>query len=137
MQQVNKANHHRKQNTNFIFLLGDTSETNNRRARQQQNVVKDGLSEVSAFAANVANNEKHHLLEFAMRYFGEGRKKFDFPSFSFLLLANQTFSGPLGNISWQIQATDVFHRLLRLQRRLRLRRGRLLRHPGVGEPSYC
>ena len=83
MQQVNKANHHRKQNTNFIFLLGDTSETNNRRARQQQNVVKDGLSEVSAFAANVANNEKHHLLEFAMRYFGEGRKKFDFPSFIF------------------------------------------------------
>ena len=112
-------------------------ETNNREARQHQDAVKDGLFEVPAIAANVTNDEKHHLLEFGMKYFPEGRKKFEFPSFTFLSLANQTFSSPLGNISLQIQATDVFRRLLRLQRMPRLRRGRLLRHPGVGEPSYC
>ena len=88
-------------------------------------MVKDGLSEVAAFAANVANNEKHCLLEFAMRYFQEGCKKFDFSSLSLFFVANQTFSGILGNISWQIQVSDVFHHLLCLQLRLRLKRGRL------------
>ena len=113
-------------------------ETNNREARQHQDAVKDGLFEVPAIAANIANDKKHLILEFAMTNFREGRKKFDFPSFSlFLTLANQTFSGPLGNISWQIQAADVFRRWLRLPRRLRLQRGRLLRHPGVDESSYC
>ena len=37
------------------------------------------MSEVSASAANVANDGKHPLLEFAMRYFREGRDKFDLP----------------------------------------------------------
>jgi myosin-15 len=37
----------------------------------------DGLSEVSASAANVANDGKHPLLEFAMRYFREGKDKFE------------------------------------------------------------
>ena len=39
--------------------------------------VEDGLSEVSASAANVANDGKHPLLEFAMRFFREGQEKFD------------------------------------------------------------
>ena len=39
--------------------------------------VEDGLSEVSASAANVANDGKHPLLEFAMRYFREGPEKFE------------------------------------------------------------
>ena len=58
----------------FIFLLGDTWETNNRRARRHQDAVKDGLFEVLAIATNLANDEKHCLLEFAMRYFREGGK---------------------------------------------------------------
>ena len=32
-----------------------------------------------ASAANVANDGKHPLLEFAMRYFREGKEKFDMP----------------------------------------------------------
>ena len=39
--------------------------------------MEDGLSEVSVSAANVANDGKHPLLEFAMRYFREGQEKFD------------------------------------------------------------
>ena len=39
--------------------------------------VEEGLSEVSVSAANVANNGKHLLLEFDMRYFREGQEKFD------------------------------------------------------------
>lgn len=58
---------------------GDTWDSNNRRAHQHQDAVEDGLSEVSASAANVANDGKHPLLEFAMRYFREGREKFDLP----------------------------------------------------------
>merc|ERR1712241_1667225 len=34
---------------------------------------EDGLSEVSASAANVTNDGKHPLLEFAMKYFREGK----------------------------------------------------------------
>ena len=66
-------------NSYLISLLGDTWDSNNRRAHQHQDAVEDGLSEVSASAANVANDGKHPLLEFAMRYFREGREKFDLP----------------------------------------------------------
>merc|ERR1711976_477831 len=38
---------------------------------------EDGLSEVSASAANVTNDGKHPLLEFAMKFFREGQEKFD------------------------------------------------------------
>ena len=58
----------------FIFLLGDTWETNNRRARRHQDAVKDGLFEDLAIATNLANDEKYCLLEFAMRHFREGGK---------------------------------------------------------------
>ena len=37
----------------------------------------DELSEISASAANVANDGKNPLLEFAMRYFRDGKEKFD------------------------------------------------------------
>ena len=66
-------------NSCLTSLLGDTWDSNNRRAHQHQDAVEDGLSEVSASAANVANDGKHPLLEFAMRYFREGREKFDLP----------------------------------------------------------
>ena len=54
---------------------GDTWDSNNRRNHHID--ADDGLSEVSASAANVANDGKHPLLEFAMRYFREGKEKFD------------------------------------------------------------
>ena len=54
---------------------GDSTWDSNRRLIPE---VEDGnLSEVSASAANVANDGKHPLLEFAMRFFREGQEKFD------------------------------------------------------------
>jgi len=50
----------------------DTWDSNGRRLVQHHD-ADDGLSEVSASAANVANDGKHPLLEFAMRFFREGR----------------------------------------------------------------
>ncbi len=38
---------------------------------------EDNFSEISASAANVANDGKNPLLEFAMRYFRDGKDKFE------------------------------------------------------------
>merc|ERR1711899_245776 len=57
---------------------GDTWDENGRRLPTHHD-ADDGLSEVSASTANVANDGKHPLLEFAMRYFREGKEKFDMP----------------------------------------------------------
>ena len=55
------------------FELGHRGDTWDHRRSHLDHAEPDGISEVSASAANVANDGKHPLLEFAMRYFREGK----------------------------------------------------------------
>lgn len=74
-QSHNEANNNSQSplDTDFDPGQGDTWDSN----RLTRPSGEDEISEVSASAANVANDGKHPLLEFAMRYFREGRDKFE------------------------------------------------------------